>query len=172
MELMKNVALLVLAMGCYATEPELPQQPVAPAPALGASDRGDESAIRDKLHAQAARQTAPLDCGIYDTSPDFRDAPPHFIENARTTCELQEELRSFLVVRQQCHRSADCTTVASHCPFGCGIPVAGSFVTEVTAKLQNLQERYEANGWSCKYKCSPTRYSTCFEGRCVDADPL
>jgi hypothetical protein len=168
----KNAAFLVLPIGCYATEPAPQPQPVARASVLVASDRGDESAIREKQHAQVVGQTTPLDCGIYDTSPSYRDSPPWVVDNARTTCELWEELRSFLLVRQQCHRSMDCTTVDSRCPFGCGVPVAASFVTEVTAKLDELQTRYEANGTSCKYKCKPTRSSTCFEGRCVDADPL
>jgi hypothetical protein len=171
-ELLKNVVLLVLPIGCHATEPAPPEQPVAPTSVRVAGDRGDTTTIRDKQHAQVVRQTTPLDCGIYDTSPSYRDSPAWVIENARTTCELWEELRSFLVVRQQCQRSADCTTVASSCPFGCGIPVASSFVAEVTAKLRDLQGQYDATGRSCQYKCKPTRSSTCFEGRCVDADPF
>jgi hypothetical protein len=89
-------------------------------------------------------------------------------ERERTECELNEELRTFVVTRQSCTVDTDCSIILPMCPFGCGIPVAGTHEAAVRTKLDDLTTRVR---FPCKYMCHLTSKVVCDDGRCVDATP-
>jgi hypothetical protein len=89
----------------------------------------------------------------------------------RLACNLDEELRAFVAARRGCTTDADCALLFSPCVFRCDIPVAAGHAAEVTAKLEELKQRYEAQGFSCAHKCRRASAVACDQGSCVDATP-
>jgi hypothetical protein len=86
-------------------------------------------------------------------------------------CELNEELRAYVVERQDCSTSSQCIVVTTRCPFGCGIPIAERHVADVATMYVELAERFRAAGVDCKYQCLVMTDAVCEKGRCRGTRP-
>jgi hypothetical protein len=107
-----------------------------------------------------------FDCAEYGTSQEFEGLEPETREHLRAMCEIEAEFEQFAAERRGCKTSADCTTVETSCPFGCAVAVATSSRADVTAKYEELSERFRAEGSDCKYECGDRDAAVCVDGSC------
>ncbi|HYQ15971.1 MAG TPA: hypothetical protein VEQ58_09440 [Polyangiaceae bacterium] len=107
-------------------------------------------------------------CAVYDTNPYYlRFWPEQARRTNRAACELNLELSRFVSERNRCSDSADCTTVWSFCPFGCGLAVSRAQAAAVADKYAELRSKYGAlHDDDCQQRCLPTISARCEAGRC------
>lgn len=146
--------------------------PVAPAPSQTAPAQSGDAAMPSAAQGGAPnRWLTPNDCTVYDKAPEYRDWTEPERANSRLNCTLVEELRAFVEARQSCASDADCQSVPGSCPFGCFIPAAAASAPAVEAKLAELQQRQEAGGARCMYRCMAPSPPVCTNGRCTETNP-
>ena len=74
--------------------------------------------------------------------------------------QKKEELKNKILGASACKSVDDCEIVASHCPFGCHVAVAGDRVNEIKDLLIQYPEE-------CEQTCRFYKKLACEEGRCV-----
>jgi hypothetical protein len=127
----------------------------------GAGGRGAQS------DAHATTDSTDFDCERYATASEFEGVNAETRTHLRSMCELESEFQRFVADRRSCKTAADCTTVQASCPFDCAVAVASSERESVTAKYEQLSERFRTEGSSCEYECGDAKGADCIEGVCA-----
>lgn len=93
-----------------------------------------------------------------------------FRETYVRQCLLVHELEAFVEERRGCSLAADCTRIATSCPFGSQVSVAARYRDAVIEKHRELLAEY-ARFSTCKYKSALPLEPACVEGQCAFLPP-
>ena len=139
--------------------------------ACAAGSATSSAASQTDLGQPAVTPAAPSrgdGCLTYETGAYYRQFWPEQARyDARLACELNQELSTFGSERRSCTTSAECTTIWTWCPFGCGLAVARAYAGEVADKYSEVRRRYrQLSDGDCKYRCAPVTVARCQAGQC------
>jgi hypothetical protein len=81
-------------------------------------------------------------------------------------CLIEHQFAAYVWERQSCEADAECTIVQTVCPFGCGVAVARTYATDVSAEHGRLLMEFNKRE-DCMYKCNPVVAVTCTQHRCT-----